>query len=123
MNTALQDASPASSKEAYALLIDAGADINIGRHISRPLTRAVWFMQHELVAFLLEKGANVNYQSQDGGAISSTLRAAITRGDKAMITFLSQKGADINAVHLVSYSKLSSLAERGFPTGIHQASA
>ena len=127
LNTALQNASPASSKEAYALLIDAGADINKGYHISRPLTRAVWFMQHELVAFLLEKGADLNYQSPLGGINSSALRAAITRGDKAMITFLSQRGADINAVQLNPYSisswGSSLIAEGGYPTGIHQASA
>ena len=87
LDTALQNTSPASSKEAYALLIDAGAGINKSAYVSRPLTRAVWFMQHDVVAFLLEKGADLNYQSPHGG-VSSALRAAISRGDKAMITFL-----------------------------------
>ena len=80
--------------------------------------RAVWFMQHDLVAFLLEKGADVNYQIPRKGAKSSALRAAITRGDKAMITFLAQRGVDINAVQIISSSELSFMAGRRYLTGI-----
>ena len=120
LNTALQSASPATSKEAYALLIDAGADTNEGHSSSRPLTRAVCSGRQDVVAFLLDKGADVNYQSSYGGVCSSALRAAITQRDAAMITFLFQRGANINAVQLVSPS---SLFLREYPTGIHQASA
>ena len=120
LNAALQSAGTASSKEAYALLIDAGADINEGHSSSRPLTRAVCSGRQDVVAFLLDKGADVNYQNSYRGVCSSALRAAITQRDAAMITFLSQRGANINAVQLVSPS---SLFLRGYPTGIHQASA
>ena len=122
LDTALQNTSPASSKEANALLIDAGAGINKSHYVSRPLTRAVWSMQRDVVAFLLEKSADVNYQSPHGG-ISSALRAAIRRGDKAMITFLAQWRVDVNAVQLISSAELSFWPGTVYPTGIHQASA
>ena len=119
LNIALQSTSAASSREAYALLIDAGAGINEGCDFSRPLTRAVSFGKQDIVAFLLDKGADVNYQSSYGGVYSSALRAAITKRNAAMITLLSQRGANINAVQPVS----SWLFSRGYLTGIHQASA
>ena len=122
LNTALQSITSASSKEAYALLIDAGADINEGYDEFRPLTRAVLFGKQDLVAFLLDKGADVNYQSSLGGIHSSALRAAIDQEDAAMITLLSQRGADINAVQLISESDPNYIY-RVYPTGIHQAAA
>ena len=123
LKTALQSVTPASSKEAYALLIDAGADINEGYDSSRPLTTAVISGNKDLVAFLLDKGADVNYQSSLGGMYSSALRAAITKENAAMITLLSQRGADINAVQPVSEMHLNYMHWERYPTGIHQASA
>ena len=123
LNNALQSVTPASSKEAYALLIDAGADINEGHDSFRPLIRAVAYGKQDLVAFLLDKGADVNYQSSLGGLYSSALRAAITAENAAMITFLSQRGADINAAQSISESGLNYMPWERYPTGIHQASA
>ena len=123
LNTALQSVTPASSKDAYALLIDAGADIHEGYDSSRPLTRAVLSGKQDLVAFLLDKGADVNYQSSLGGIYSSALRAAITKENAAMITLLSQRGADINAVQPVSELRLNYTYWDKYPMGIHQASA
>ena len=121
LSTALQSASPASSKEAYSLLIDAGADINKGYESSRPLTGAVSYDKQGLVAFLLDKGADVNHQDLYGGVLSSALRAAIFRKNAAMIAVLSQRGADINAVHQLRPKRFLNKGE--YPTGIHQASA
>ena len=118
LNAALQSASWATSIEAYDLLIDAGADINEGDGGLRPLTRAVYHGNADLVAFLLDKGADVNYQSGAGSGSSSALRAAIRRNDEAMIILLSQRGADINAVQRQDF-----VSRYGYPTGIHQASA
>ena len=123
LNTALQSVSPASSKEAYSLLIDAGADINEGHDSSRPLTIAVLSGKQDLVAFFLDKGADVNYQSSIGKNYSSALRTAITKEDAAMITLLSQRGADINAVQPISKFGLNYRNLDRYPTGIHQASA
>lgn len=123
LNTALQSVTPASSKEAYALIIDAGADINEGHDCFRPLIRAVAYGKQDLVAFLLDKGADVNYQSSLGGMYSSALRAAITAENAAMITFLSQRGADINAAQSISESGLNYMHWERYPTSIHQASA
>ena len=121
LNAALQSASPATSREACALLIDAGAEINNGYRYGRPLTRAVHAGNQDLVAFLLDKGADVNYQEGDGLQYSSALRAAITCNNGAMITFLAQRGADINAVQKVPYRRLGYAII--YPTAIHQASA
>ena len=116
----------ATSKEACALLIDAGADINrpytdIFRQFDNLLSIAVWRQEIDLVAFFLDRGANVNYQSGKGDAWSSALRLAVSRDDEAMITLLSQRGADINAVQKVHHLR-SSLSNR-YPTAIHDASA
>ena len=110
LTAALQSATLATSREAYALLIDAGADINVG-YTTRPLIRAVQYGKKDLVVFLLDKGADVNYQTREG-RYPSAIRAAIANGDEAMITLLAQRGANINAIQNVRY-----------PTGIHQASA
>ena len=120
LNAALQSASRATSREAYVLLVDSGADINDGHSSSRPLTRAVMNGKKDLVALLLDKGADVNYQDGDGLEYSSALRAAITDSNTAMITLLVRRGADINAVQKVSHIFWR---ERLYPTGIHQASA
>ena len=122
LNTALQSVTSASSKEAYALLIDAGADVNQGYGSSRPLTKAVLSGRQDLVALLLDKGAYVNYQDSHGGIHSSALRAAIAEENAAMITFLSQKGADVNAVQPTSESGIDYRGLGEYPTGIHQAS-
>lgn len=125
MNAALQSATFATSKDVYALLIDAGADVNYGLAHRRPLTRAVQNGRKDVVAFLLDKGADVNYNNGNGESASSALRAAIHRQDEAMITLLSHWGADINAVQRVSYRLVGGFEYRGFeyPTAIHQASA
>ena len=121
IDAALQSTTLATSKDAYALLIDAGTDINSDLHHIRPLTKAVQYGRKDVVAFLLDKGADVNYQDGSGRAHSSALRAAISRNDEAMITFLFQRGADINAVQSVSHFFYAD--ENIYPTAIHHASA
>ncbi len=127
LNDALYWAIQATSKEACALLIDAGAGINDPPHNShfndkRPLTKAVRHGNSDLIAFFLDNGADVNYQNGDGGKHSSALRIAIARDDEAMITFFSQRGADINAVQKGARSQWNYPVDF-YPTGIHQASA
>lgn len=117
LNKALHRAIKVTSKEACALLIEAGADVNDCRYEHPPLIEAVLGEDRDLVAFLLDVGADVNYQRGDGTPRSSALRAAISRGDETMITLLSQRGAEINAVQKV-YQLTT-----GYPTGLHQASA
>ena len=131
LNEALDWAIQETLEEACALLIDAGADISDGRLYHQPLkmavakggrdivaflldrgadvnyksgdgtsllTTAVWNGNRDLAALLLDRGADVNYQSGDGIWYSSALRAAILQADEAMITLLSERGADLNAV-------------------------
>ena len=107
------------NKDLAAFLLDRGADVNYVNYHSGNgkslLTMAVCQGNGDLTAYLLDRGADVNYviyQSRDGKEYSSALRAAITEANEAMITLLSQRGADLNAVQ-----------SNGYPTGIHQASA
>ena len=98
LNDCLDWAIRETSDEACALLIGAGADISDGRHYHPQLSIAANKGGRHIVAFLLDRGADVNYQSGDGTEYSSALRAAIIKADEAMITLLSQRGADLNAV-------------------------
>ena len=130
LNDALCMAIEANSKEACTLLIDAGAGINDNSHDDRPVTTAVRHGNRDLVAFLLDRGADVNYQSGNNNLFSSALRAAIALEDKVMISFLSQRGADINAVqggpHCAAGIQIDYLDGKihiDYPTAIHQASA
>lgn len=100
-------------RDIVAFLLDRGADVNYQSVKGESLlTIAVNHRHRDLTEYLLDRGADVNYQSGDGTAYSSALRAAITKADEAMITLLSQRGADLNAVQ-----------SNGYPTAIHQASA
>lgn len=121
LNAALQSASQATSREAYVLLLDAGADINEGEGQFRALTMAVLDGRKSLVVFLLDKGADVNYQSGPGHWASSALRAAICHDDEAMIALLCQRGANINAIQEVHAPSGSIITY--YPTGLHQATA
>ena len=119
LNNALDSAIRENSIKACALLIDAGADVNYqignGEYL---LTMCVRYGKKDLAAFLLDRGADVNYQSGHRELQSSALRASITNYDEAMITFLSQRGADLNAVQECNEYEYS-----GHPTAIHQATA
>ena len=105
-------------RDIVAFLLDRGADVNLNRSVigevigESLLTIAVDHRHRDLTEYLLGRGADMNYQSGDGTAYSSALRAAIKAGDEAMITLLSQRGADLNAVQ-----------SNGYPTAIHQVSA
>lgn len=114
-----------TSRETYALLIDAGADINDGSYWGHPLINAVLNGRKDLISLFLDRGADVNYQTGNGRRDSSALRIAISRHDEAMITFLAQRGADINAVQELFYPSPQSqyLYQYQYPTAIHQASA
>ena len=60
-----------------------------------PLFIAVQEGQREVVALLLEQGANVNAQAGIGGV--TLLHIGAYRGDQAMVTLLLQHRADKNA--------------------------
>lgn len=108
-----------ATKDLAAFLLDRGADVNYeSKNGETPLTIAVRHGKIDFAHLLLDRGADVNYQSGDETANSSPLRAAITNGDEVMISFLYQRGADLNAVQRCNEIKYS-----GYPTGIHEASA
>ncbi|KAK0513111.1 hypothetical protein JMJ35_004097 [Cladonia borealis] len=100
------------SRDIVTFLLDRGADVNYQSAEGPVLAIAVRQGNRDLAAFLLDKGADVNCQSGDGTDYSSALRAAIATVDEAMIIWLFDRGADLNAVQ-----------SGGYPTAIHQASA
>jgi ankyrin repeat protein len=79
-----------------ALLLDQGAVINSARQDGvTPLFIAVQDGQQDVVALLLEKGADVNMQARVGGV--TLLHIGAYRGDEKIVALLLQHGADKNA--------------------------
>lgn len=68
--------------------------INAGNRLEQaPLEMAAWGGHKEIVAFLIEKGANVNQVDIFGAA---PLHMAVVQGHKEIVELLLEKGADIN---------------------------
>ena len=79
-----------------ALLLERGAAANPRSQDGiTPLSIAVQEGQREMVALLLEKGAQVNEQVQIGG--TTLLHVAAYRGDQEIVSLLLQYGADKQA--------------------------
>jgi ankyrin repeat protein len=66
------DNEPETSIEIYRKLLGAGADVNalvqddLGDRTTTPLTRAAFYCEPEVVAFLIDSGASVNAAGDDG---------------------------------------------------------
>ena len=75
-------------------LLDRGEDIEAtGQFGLTPLMRAVLHGRTDAVAFLLSRGANVNYKTSDDPKTSITTAAMI--GDVSLLTLLLDAGANI----------------------------
>ena len=91
---ALHNASP----EVTKYLISKGAEVNkIGYEECTPIMYEAYMHNYENVKILIEKGAEVNYQSQYDGY--SSLHWAARKGDLEMIKLLIKNGAHINSVN------------------------
>ncbi len=117
----------ADSLEVTALLVVNGADIDaVGPMGATPLSKAICNNEKEIAQFLIEQGANIERQTIDGctvltkaivignpnmlhllvdkganihniGNNNHAISIAALLGDKAIVTFLVSRGADVTA--------------------------
>src|SRR5262249_55477173 len=88
-----QDYARIGDKDTLAALI--AAEPTIARS-DAVMMGAVDFGHHDLVAWLLQKGANVNACS-DWGSCGSALHSAPWKGDLRRVRLLVEAGADVHA--------------------------
>ncbi|GIU68141.1 ankyrin repeat domain-containing protein [Candidatus Phycosocius spiralis] len=101
----------AHDREAVAKLLDQGASPNTVLYAKRwsPLMVAIAYQDKDIVDLLLQRGADINYVSNDpatytplGVALNAALADALSRGgnapkiDFAMFEYLLDAGADVN---------------------------
>ena len=86
----------AEEVEVMEMLIEKGADVNLGNDIGSPLLFAVNSGRLEACKILVISGADVNYKENWKG--SSCLRSAIFGGFNDICLYLLEKGADVNYV-------------------------
>jgi ankyrin repeat protein len=79
--------------ETLETLIDAAPEIAKSHAV---MMGAVDFGHHDLAAWLLQRGADVNARSLSGSR-HTALHSAAWNGDFAMVTLLATAGADLNA--------------------------
>lgn len=77
-----------------------------------PLGLASYFGHHELVAFFIEKGADVNQFSSNGTKIAP-LHAAVASKHFGIVRLLLEKGANVNARQALGVTALHSAAHQG----------
>jgi ankyrin repeat protein len=87
-----QDSARLGDEETLAALIDA--DPGIAKS-SAVMMGAVDFRHHDLVAWLVDRGADVNVRS-DAGSRHTALHSAAWNGDLAMVKLLVAAGADVD---------------------------
>ncbi|RAL26222.1 ankyrin repeat domain-containing protein [Thermoflavimicrobium daqui] len=83
----------AGNQAVGELLIRLGAELNRTNDFKEtPLMTAVWDERVDVVAFLLEQGADVHHQDRDG---NSALHIAAALGNEKLVQLLLGAGADV----------------------------
>jgi hypothetical protein len=96
VNDDLFDAAQRGNGEKVKLLLTKGADINYKDKIvlgHTPMTIAAAFGHTEIVKLLLDHGAPVDQQNEDG---VTTLQCAASTAKSEMVKLLLDRGADVN---------------------------
>ncbi len=91
----LENAIREENKEKVELLLRAGTDANINMHGQTPLVTAVLFYNLEVTELLIDYGADINAESNDGMNALST--AMLEPEDLDIVRLLLERGADVNA--------------------------
>ncbi len=85
LTSAIQAAAKSGDLAAIKTLIGEGANINGSSFADSPLKKAIEGDHKEVVAFLVEKGADVNTKTKDG---LTPLQLAVKGGNKDIIKIL-----------------------------------
>lgn len=93
--------------EITKILVSYGADINYfktydelfdeGRHFTNPLSNACEFGNYELVKYLLENGAKINFSIRKGGPTPICSLEPESKDYLKLLNLLIEKGADVNS--------------------------
>ena len=105
-STPLLSAIDEQDAEKVALLLSAGADVNLASMSGTPLTAAAWRDNTDIVQMLIDAGADVNALDYQG---KTALSVAILLGKSQHVSRLIRAGADVN------------LADSNGTTPLHQA--
>ena len=105
-STPLLSAIDEQDAEKIALLLSAGADVNLASMSGTPLTAAAWRDNTDIVQMLIDAGADVNAIDYQG---KTALSEAILLGKSQHVSRLIRAGADVN------------LADSNGTTPLHQA--
>ncbi len=105
-STPLLSAIDEQDAEIVALLLAAGADVNLASMSGNPLTAAAWRDNADIVQMLIDAGADVNALDYHG---KTALSEAILLGKSQHVSRLIHAGADVN------------LANSNGTTPLHQA--
>ena len=110
--TAIQLAVRDDNLEIIKLLIDSGADVNIGstRLKFAPLHIAARRGDAEMVDLLIANGAEVNLPDHEGG---SALHFAVRAGENEIAELLIAHGAEVNVKDSEDYTPLHNAAWNG----------
>lgn len=98
------------------LMVEKGADVNLGSESWTPLMVAIIGRGNTSIAeFLLDKGADIEFKTENG---RTALECAVACDDVKAILFLIEKGADINNCRIpldtVSQTVVELLVDKGF---------
>jgi len=78
-------------------LLDAGADINSTDDCGNtPLMQAIWFRKKDMIKFLLEKGADVNFKNKKGVTALAKASQRHWLDDADTVKLLIEAGARVN---------------------------
>jgi serine/threonine-protein phosphatase 6 regulatory ankyrin repeat subunit B len=101
-----------SGKETLEFLLNNGADPNIQANDSYTvLTLAIVNVRHDLVEFLLSKGAGI--KGTDKSGINDALNVAVSRDDRKSIEMILAAGAEVNGTDKAGRTPLHFAAEYG----------
>jgi ankyrin repeat protein len=90
------------SKDIVQLLLNCGADPNLGDQYNTPLFLAIGNKQIEIVELLLCHGANFNLVRLSRGEKQTPLAFALAKGSKECVKMLLERGADPNVGYQIA---------------------
>jgi len=95
------------------MMVEMGVDVNSVVDNTTPLMEATYVGDIDIVLFLIEKGANVNYRNRNG---ITPLMNGLYNDNIAIVQILVENGADVGAVDNYGYNPLSSTIDNGYST-------